>query len=325
MNTTPLLLALCVALSASKQAVYGFEESSAADTIVVEGDSASTKASGDGSGTTSADAKEGCVLPYPITPFDACKYPKHCRVHVFKTELLGPMCDGNACKGLPSSCCMSELKARANHLYYENNCRGANHSARNVQAEKIISPAADIHVHADGNITMPKSIATGSATPPSTAAPPAHASVYVWSDGTCNGKANYAILKEPIDSCVAMGKPARQYAKVVKPVTDRFSIYTVQIFSGNDTNCLGVPEVEVVGTDATCLGASPSSKDAASKLKVKVNPDSAPVADTTYTCSDNSDGVCNMDGHQSVAPPVVAPSVNFVMLAIAVLCGICQL
>jgi len=133
-------------------------------------------------------ANDECALPYWINEPANCEYPKTCQVAVSKNSGLkeqnfkgavvvedaesskkpcdkmprfheklhsfpatGPVCSGE-CGGVKTGCCLEYTEARANYLYMQHNCAGANKPARDIGAGLPIEDdlASNEHIQPEG-------------------------------------------------------------------------------------------------------------------------------------------------------------------------------
>jgi len=316
---------------------------------------------------------ESCLLPYPISPPEKCHYPAGCEVTVScKSKLvenklykssprdnsvtgpttLGPMCMGT-CGHVGPGCCLDEVEARANQLYYEENCRGATDPFRNVEGSAIGKSmprkSGNAAVGADGAVSVTNADALEKATPPalpaSKQAPsPSPApttkgdkTVYFWHHGNCNGKASTAVHDVMLNTCYT-GVTSRAFIVSNTGVASTdgsngnatFTAYTVNLFHG--TACTGTPtQLSDQYLSATggvpCVGSSAGTGEFANeRMQVGANP--SPGADSNYACTFANGatlGECQYAAKKSASPAAVAPSIALLtLLATAAACGISQ-
>jgi hypothetical protein len=137
-------------------------------------------------------ANDECALPYWINEPALCDYPTTCQVAVSKNSGLteqnfkgavvvedaenskepcdkmpkfheklhafpatGPVCSGE-CGGVSRGCCLVYTEARANYLYLQHNCAGADKPARDIGAGLPIEDdlASNAHIRAEGGATI---------------------------------------------------------------------------------------------------------------------------------------------------------------------------
>jgi len=319
---------------------------------------------------------ETCLLPHPIAPADTCHYPAGCDVTVScKSKLvenklyrsspadnkvtgpttLGPMCEG-ACSGVAPGCCLKEVEARANQLYYSENCRGKHDSSRNVegsQAKETNVPAQTSKgvepthtnkavVEPNGDVSVNPRLVKKS--PP--APPPAHQAlapslksnktytIYFWHDGDCRGEATTVIHDVTVDTCYNLSTSDFRAFKVSEKSHTESNLtyhsYDTYLFHTADATCEGAGDKLSVQSMADTgrvpcvgpvLGTAAAANNGKKQLRMQVDSYPSPGARNSYACTYEGDlGQC-----ESATATVISPSMTLLaMLLSAVFCGTSQ-